>query len=120
MAAKKKVIFFTAGDVPTSGELASIAKLNAEAVAPYDVAVRSGIRPMQSGGPLEACDYVSGTVPTAYNAKTVINPDSISNQSLSSTQAIVTNGQQITSGGTTYIITVVNNVVTAIDVNGST
>jgi len=96
MAALKKVIYFTAGDVPTTDEKADIAKLNAAAVAPYDVAVRSAIRPMSSGGPLEACDYASGTVPTAYNAKPVIDPDAISNQNLSSTQAIVTNAQKIT------------------------
>lgn len=120
MAAKKKVIYFTAGDVPTTDEKAAIAKLNAEGVAPYEVAVRSAIRPMSSGGPLEACDYASGTIPTAYNAKPVINPDAIPNQSLLPTQAIVSNGQQITSGGVTYAITVVNNVVTAIDVSGGT
>lgn len=109
MAALKKVIYFTAGDVPTTDEKADIAKLNAAAVAPYDVAVRSAIRPMSSGGPLEACDYASGTIPTAYNAKPVIDPDAIPNQNLSSTQAIVTNGQTITGvtgSGTTATITV--------------
>lgn len=109
MAAKKKVIYFTAKDVPTSGEIADIAKLNAEAVAAYDVAVRSAVRPMSSGGDLEACDYAAGTVPTAYNAKPVIDPNAIPNQSLSSTQAIVTNGQTVTGvtgTGTTATITV--------------
>ncbi len=98
MAAKKKVLFFTAGDVPTTDEKAAIAKLNAEAVAPYDVGVRSGIRSLGTTGNFEACDYVAGTVPNVapWNAKPVINPDSIPNQSLSSTQAIVTNAQKIT------------------------
>jgi hypothetical protein len=111
MAAKKKVIYFTAGDVPTTDEKADIAKLNAAAATPYEVAVRSGIRSLGTTGNFEAADYVSGTVPASapWNAKPVIDPDAIPNQSLSSTQAIVTNGQQIegvSGNGNTATITV--------------
>ncbi|URA06798.1 hypothetical protein QAY89_gp33 [Xanthomonas phage Langgrundblatt1] len=112
MAAKKKVIYFTAKDVPTSGEIADIAKLNAEAVAAYDVAVRSAVRPMSSGGDLEACDYAAGTVPTAYNAKPVIDPDAIPNQSLGATQAVIQAGTPIAITGGTVTFTVANNAIT--------
>ncbi|UVB02930.1 virion structural protein [Xanthomonas phage vB_Xar_IVIA-DoCa1] len=82
--AAKKVIFFTAGTTPTSGELAAIAKLNAAADKPYEVTVMN-------------------------NAKTVINPDAIPVQNLPNTQAVVTNGQKIT--GVTGSGTVANIVV---------
>lgn len=118
--ALKKLIYFTAGDVPTVDEKADIAQLNAVAVAPYEIAVRSSVRPMSSGGPYENCNYVSGTIPDValYEGKPVVDPDAIPNQFLVPTQAIVSNGQTIVSGDTSYILTVVNNVVTAIDVNG--
>lgn len=76
-----KIIFFLAGPVPTSGELADIAKLNAAAAAPYEVAVRNGaadsIGDDYGAGILEDCDFAAGTVPTAYNAIPTVDPDAI-------------------------------------------
>lgn len=72
----KKVIYFTAGPVPTSGEISAIAALNTRAGKPLDVAVRDGSNPSigddYGDGRLEDCDYVAGTVPTAYNGETVL------------------------------------------------
>lgn len=117
--ALKKLIYFTAGDVPTTDEKADIAKLNAVTVAPYEVAVRSSVRPMSSGGSNEACDYVSGTIPDIafYEGKTLVDANAIPNQFLVPSQAIVSNGQNVTVGEITYQLTVVNNVLTSIDVN---
>lgn len=81
----KRILFFTAGITPTSGELAAIAKLNGAANTKYGETNR-----------LVPCDFVAGTVPTIYNAKTVVNPDAIPVQNLPNTQAVVTNGQKIT------------------------
>lgn len=109
--ATKKVLFFTAGPVPTSGELAAIAKLNTAAEKPYEVTVMNGSADTKYGetNRLAPCDFVAGTVPTIYNAKTVIDPDAIPVQNLPNTQAIVTNGQKIT--GVTGSGTVANIVV---------
>ena len=109
--ATKKVLFFTAGPVPTSGELAAITKLNTAAEKPYEVTVMNGSADTKYGetNRLAPCDFVAGTVPTIYNAKTVIDPDAIPVQNLPNTQAIVTNGQKIT--GVTGSGTVANIVV---------
>jgi len=94
----KRVIYFTAGVTPTSGELAEIAKLNTAADKPYEVIVMNGSANTKYGetNRLASCDFVAGTVPTIYNAKTVVNPDAIPVQNLPNTQAIVTNAQKIT------------------------
>jgi len=94
----KRILFFTAGITPTSGELAAIAKLNAAADKPYEVTVLNGAANTKYGetNRLVPCDFVAGTVPTIYNAKTVVNPDAIPVQNLPNTQAVVTNGQKIT------------------------
>lgn len=104
----KRILFFTAGITPTSGELAAIAKLNTAADKPYEVTVMNGAANTKYGetNRLVPCDFVAGTVPTIYNAKTVVNPDAIPVQNLPATQAIVTNAQKIT--GVTGTGTVAN------------
>lgn len=94
----KRVIYFTADTVPTSGELAAIAKLNTAAEKPYEVTVMNGSANTKYGetNRLAPCDFVAGTVPTIYNAKAVIDPDAIPVQNLPNTQAVVTNNQKIT------------------------
>lgn len=115
MAALKKVVYFTLSDVPTAGEIADIAKLNAATAAPYEVAVRSSVRPMSSGGDNEACDYVAGTIPEVefYEEKDVIDPDDIPNQNLSATQVIVNDGDELAAvGGGTIAVAVAAGVAT--------
>lgn len=78
--AAKIVLFFLAGQVATAAEADQIAALNAR--GDLQVGVRAGggmvfgAKPADQrfGSGIEACDYVAGTVPTAYNAKTVIKP----------------------------------------------
>jgi hypothetical protein len=94
----KKVLFFTAGITPTPSELTAIGKLNTAADKPYEVTVMNGAANTKYGetNRLVPCDFVAGTVPTIYNAKSVIDPDAIPVQNLPATQAVVTNGQKIT------------------------
>lgn len=127
MAAKNKVIYFTAGDVATTAEKADIQKLNELAVSPYDVGVRSAVRPMSSGGPLEAADYVAGTIPTAYEDVPVIDPDNPPEIVLPPTKLIVTNGDtaQVTTldGTATYAdatIVVANSAITRLQLPANT
>lgn len=90
----KKVLYFTAGDVPTGAELTAIGKLNAATSAPYEVGVRNTLHPA-GDTLLEHADYVAGTIPTAYNAVTEIDPNNIPDQSLSATQAVIDSGVDI-------------------------
>lgn len=110
----KKVIYFTAGAVPTAGELADIAVLNSLSGPEYVVNVSNGA--VGSGlGTIEASDYAAGTVPGAYSAVPVF---SITNPprpaSMIATQARVFNGQVLVIGPTTYTFTVAGGVITAI------
>lgn len=94
----QKVLYFTVGSQPTSGELADIANLNAASQAQYETEVVNGaeITGSEYGEDrLIPCDLVAGTVPAAYNAKTTIDPDAIPNFPLLDTQAVVSDGQAI-------------------------
>ena len=64
----KKVLYFTAGPVPTVTEAAQIAALVALGLPGYTVGVRNGLLPGSFGAGIEASDYVAGTIPTAFNA----------------------------------------------------
>ena len=64
--ATQKIIYFTAGAVPTFGEIADIAALNALCEPAYSVNVSNGsVLPNlgASGGEpiIEECDFVAGT-----------------------------------------------------------
>ena len=108
----QKIIYFTAGDVPTTEEKAEITALNAFASA-YSVTVSNGsVAPNlgldSEGDPiLDACDLVAGTVPTIYEDLPVIDVAAI---------ATVTDGQGLELGGSVYTFTVVDGEITAIDV----
>lgn len=65
----KKIIFFTAGNVPTEAEAAQIAALNAKVKPGFLVSVRNTTQSAVFGSGIEACDFVAGTVPTAFNGK---------------------------------------------------
>lgn len=67
-AAQKRVIYFTAGDVPTTAEKAAIASLNAQTVAPYKVLVRSSPRARLRGAAIETADRVVGALPPNYRS----------------------------------------------------
>lgn len=63
-----KIIYFTAGEVATEGELEDIAAINAKAVAPYEVVVRRGDAVSNEyGAGIEDADFVAGTIPADYD-----------------------------------------------------
>ncbi len=64
----KRVLYFTAGPVPTVTEAGQIAALVALGVPGYTVGVRSALLSGNYGAGIEASDYVAGTIPTAFNA----------------------------------------------------
>lgn len=66
----KKILFFTAGPVPTVAEQAQIDALNAKTKAGFEVGVRNALESGSYGAGIEACDLVAGTIPTAFNGKT--------------------------------------------------
>lgn len=115
-----KIIYFTAGGIPTTGELAAIAKFNLAAKPAFEVAVRraDGVGSQLYGAGVEAADFVAGTRPTAYTSTETYpaaNPDAPPfGDILAPTQAMVRNGQQIVVAGGTATITVAGGVVTAI------
>lgn len=76
----QKIIYFTAGEKATTEELAEIAALNTKAAVPYEVVVRRADKQLgddYGDDRLEACDFVAGTVPTAYNSETVFDIDAM-------------------------------------------
>lgn len=115
----KTVLYFTAGMTPTAGELADIAKLNALAEKPFDVKVLSGLRDCTYDGNVIEADYVAGTVPDSYKEEgteiyDVLDPDAPpAFDSLPSTQAIVTNADELDVNGETVTLAVSDNEVTA-------
>lgn len=65
----KKILFFTAGRVATEAEAAQITALNALNAPGFIVGVRNAAENALYGHGIETCDFVAGTIPTAYNAK---------------------------------------------------
>jgi len=96
--ATKRVLYFTAGITATSPELAAIAKLNAVTIPQYQTIVMNGAANAKYGetNRLVPGDYAAGTIPGIYSGYPVIDPDSIPNQALTATQAIVTHNVDIT------------------------
>lgn len=66
----KKILFFTAGTKATTAEQAQIDALNALNAPGFTVGVRNSAENASFGYGIEECDFVAGTIPTAYNAKT--------------------------------------------------
>lgn len=91
-----RIIYFTAGKVPSTPELADIQKLNDAAEPAYRVNVMAATGDVKYGDDLKECEFVAGTVPTAYNAKTTIDPDNLPVRGLGPTQVVVNNAASIT------------------------
>lgn len=121
--AAKKVIFFTAGDIPTTQEKADIATLNALAAAPFEVVVRSKNGNHSFGTGIEAADYKAGDPPSSYSGVTALTGQSgtalFPATGLPSDCAIVRNGQKrsgVTGAGANNVgtLAVSNGVLTGI------
>lgn len=112
----KKVLYFTAGPIPTPQEQADIAALRTLAEPAYEVGVRNGAANAQFGtGRNEPADYAAGTIPTAYNTLDEFDVDAPpAPDTLPDTQAVVTDGETLTIGGSDYTFTVVDGEITDI------
>lgn len=109
----QKVLFFTAGPIPTNDELTAINKIKAAAAAPFELGIRNAAIPAQYQPKYEETVYVAGSPPAPYNDSEdfpVFNPDAPpSGDNLPATQAVVNNAQKITGvtgSGTVANITV--------------
>lgn len=92
----QKVLYFTAGQQPTEGELADIAALNAASLPQYETLVVNGAVTAEYGEDrLIPCDFVAGSIPEAYDEIDEIDPDAIPNAPLLETEAIVSDGEEI-------------------------
>lgn len=113
-----KIAFFTATELPTTGELAAIETLKAFEASGFDICVRNSQLPNYQNAPIEDFDYIASTGlrPTDY-ADTgdypAFNPASpASAPGYASTTAVVKHGQVLTGTGGSFAITVVAGVVT--------
>lgn len=107
----KKVLYFTAGPIPTPQEQADIAALRTLAEPAYEVGVRNGAANAQFGtGRNEPADYAAGVIPTEYNALDEFDVDAPpAPDTLPDTQTVVTDGQKVlgvTGSGTVANIAV--------------
>lgn len=107
-----KVLYFTAGPVPTTEEKADIDALNKLTGAPYTVGVRNRLVSQNFGAGAEACDMVAGTPPSGepWASKPVFTAANAAEG-----YAAVYDGMEVEIGETTYTFTVVDGVITAID-----
>lgn len=107
-----KVLYFTAGQAATTDEQAEIDALNA-AARPYDIQLRSAAASSLYGEKLEDCDFVAGTIPTAYEEVATIDPDNIPAIVLTDEQVVVNDGDVLdTEDGGTVTVAVVDGVAT--------
>lgn len=118
----KKIIYFTAGAVVTSGEKADIAALNALAEPAYQVQVSNGSvlpnlgKTDEGGNVIEASDYVAGTIPDDYEGIDVFDPDAPPPPDVGTDKAIVADAQVLTLGEETFTFTIEDGEITAIAV----
>lgn len=110
----KRILFFMAGNVPTSAEQTTLDKLNTLAAKPYEVTTLNAKAQAVYAEPngLIPCDYVVGDAPAVYSEVPVFDPDAPPIV-LPADQAIVTGGQTFqVAGGPTIIASVTDGVLT--------
>lgn len=117
--ALKKILYFTAGTVPTEGEAAEIAALRAMAIQQYNVHVANGLKSSNYGAGQPTADYLMGTIPDSYKDEgDPIYPEfDLANLpdpgSLPADQTIISDGETIDIGATSVTVSVADNVPTA-------
>ena len=110
----ERIIYFQAGPVATTEELAEIAAINAFSVNPYQVLVMNGSASTSYGAGNITADYVAGTIPTAYNEFDVFDYENPPDPVLIATKATVTDESVLdTDDGGTVTFTVEANEITA-------
>lgn len=118
----KRILYFTAGQQATGGELADIASLNALAEKPYEVRVMSALQsPNYGAGPITG-DFLAGTIPAAYKDEqedpiypifdTATPP---APPTLPATQTVVSDEQVLdVDGGGTITLTIEDGAITGV------
>lgn len=111
----KKVIYFSAGYDLTDDEIAELAALNTIGAPALEINVSNGaVDPGIEGG-VEECDYVAGTVPTAYSEVATFDIDNPPRlDTIPATQSVVYDTQELVIGEVTYTFTVEDGEITAI------
>lgn len=123
----KRILFFSAGRTLTEAEAASVDMIRQQAEKPYDVIVLNSEASSMYGHGLIQADFVAGdeeNIPDGYKgdpeaeppvpAVPVYDPEEPPTPDLPETQAVVSNGDELTIGETTYTFTVAGGVITAI------
>lgn len=97
-----KIIFFTAAQLPTEGEIAAIAAIETAITnpAPYELRIRGPLGSNDYGAGPEVADFVAGTPPTEYDGVPVLEGLPVGGGFLTDEQAVVTDGQAIALSGT--------------------
>lgn len=112
----KRIIFFQAGPVATTEELAEIAAINAFSVNPYEVLVMNALESTSYGAGNVSADYVAGTIPTAYEAITEFDYTNPPDPVLIPTKATVADESVLdTDDGGTVTVTVAENAITGLE-----
>ncbi len=108
-----KILYFTAGPVPTTEEKADIDALNTLTGAKYTLGVRNRLVSQNFGAGAEACDAVSGTPPSGapWNAKPVFDAANAGG----GFAPVYDNMSLEIEGDGTYVFTVEDGAITAID-----
>jgi hypothetical protein len=115
------IIYFTASDIPTSGELSDIDAWNAFAGA-YSVTVANGGKAPglgldSEGDPfLSNASFVAGSVPAIYSDIPTVTIADFAGITLAANQVIITDGDELEFDGATYTFAVEDNVVIGISV----
>jgi hypothetical protein len=113
----KTVLYFLAGNVPTTGEAADLAKI-AAAGPSYVCHVRNGgYGSTNYGAGPESADYVAGTPPAAYANTTTyprLDPTNIPVQNLLATQAVITSATDFTVAGVVFHPVIAGGIITAL------
>jgi hypothetical protein len=118
----KTVLYFLAGNIPTTPESVEIAKIVAAGPS-YVLRIRNGgggqpANPNYGAGP-ETADLYAGTPPAAYANTTTyprLDPTAIPVLNLLATQVVINSGftHAVTGTGTTATVTIAGGVITGI------
>ena len=120
--AADKIIYFTAGPVPTTQEKIEIAAIKAQAAAPYTVSVRNSLK-ARNRTTTEAASYYAGAIPPNYrDGGTDASPpyntvysytDPPDPPALVTGQAVFSNGDTVTiPGGGSITLTISSSTAT--------
>ena len=112
-----KIIFFTAGGVPTTPEQTEINQIAAFAADPYEFQIRDASK--EDPDKPEDCDYKAGSAPSSYDEVTAFDVDAPPELAVGADQIVLTDGETTDVEPTgsytdTVTFTIVDGAITAI------